>query len=61
MGTSGEAETDPGAGLFDDPDFLVFNRDGVGGTDPNTREAGDAQLGVDAKIQRELRRALGLR
>src|SRR5205807_9812245 len=41
---------DAGAGLVHKPDSFAFDRDGIGGADAHTRQARDAQLGVDSKI-----------
>src|SRR5256885_11482989 len=50
VGACRQAEADAGAGLVHNPDSFAFDRDGIGGADAHTRQARDAQLGVDSKI-----------
>ncbi len=50
VGARRQAEAHTHAGLVHNPDFLVFDRYGIGGADAYACQARDAQLRVDFKI-----------
>ncbi len=58
VGAGRQTEADAGAGFIHNPDFLIFDRDRIGGAHPYAGKACDTQLRVDSKIHASSGRAL---